>query len=438
MRHLPKLLLAVLLAGAAAQAADLYVAKDRGDNSNPGTKEAPFKNIESALKAAKAGDRILVARGNYTGLRDKGYLEAAVPVELIGGYTSDFSGRDPVRNPTTVIPDNESAGTGRKPLLTIASVPAGSRFVLDGFILDRGAQNAYSAKDGLVKGLGGRLLMPTEKPADGNSTVAEPLVAGSKSGGVIEGDVVIQNCVFLNGHFGIQLGVRKGTIRILNNVFAGNTMAAVEIFGKGGKKGPKGPIEKDGHVEVANNTILFTWSRTKELGDMGYGVRVMTMLSYDIRDNIIGHSVLTGIDHSRGNLNEWLKIDNNILFGDRVGAPMTYVEPGTSATAKLPRVKIGDMNADLGLASCKGNTADLGGAALPLNKTYAEAFQSVKYDEKTQLDRQSSANVARQVHGQNMQGTMTSSVTMFANRYPMEDALKLFGAKAGKGAQAVK
>jgi hypothetical protein len=37
--------------------------------------------------------------------------------------------------------------------------------------------------------------------------------------------------------------------------------------------------------------------------------------------------------------------------------------------------------------------------------------------------------------GMNMQGTIDSSASMFANRYPFEDALKLFGAVKGYGAQ---
>ena len=36
------------------------------------------------------------------------------------------------------------------------------------------------------------------------------------------------------------------------------------------------------------------------------------------------------------------------------------------------------------------------------------------------------------------QGTIVSKVDMFGNRYPLEDALKLFGAINGKGAQEIK
>ncbi len=254
------ILISILLGlGVTVYGADFFVAKERGDNQNPGTKAAPFKNIEAALKVAKSGDKIFVAQGNYFGLRDKGYLEIPQAVELFGGYSADFSKRDVEKYPTGIIPDRESGASGRKPLVSVVNVPAGATFVLDGFILDRGAQNAYSPKDGVIEGLGGRLLRATEKPTDGPSTVEEPLLCfTNKVNARIEGELIIRNCVFLNGHFAIQGGFKNGSVKILNNIFAANKMAAIEVFGTGGKKGPKGPIEKSGQVEIAHNTILFT------------------------------------------------------------------------------------------------------------------------------------------------------------------------------------
>ncbi len=422
---------------APASATELFVARDRGDNQNPGTKAAPFKNIETALKAARPGDRICVAQGNYFGLRGKGYLEATEPVELVGGYAADFSVRDVLKFPTTIIPDRSSGESGRKPLLSILNVPAGATFILDGFILDRGGQNAYSPKDGVIEGLGGRILRDTEKPAAGPSTVHEPLLCFThKVNARIEGDIVIRNCVFLNGHFGIQGGFKKGSVRILNNVFVANKMAAIEVFGIGGKKGPKGPLAKDGHVEIAHNTILFTWSRLKDFTDMGYGIRVMTMVSYDVHDNLIGCNVLTGIDHTRNNPNDWVKIDNNILFLNKQ-APLLYVEPGTSAAGKMERVEIKDLNADLGLASCRGNS-DKVDFKLPLNKTYLENFLNARYSETTDFNPDSPANVLREVMGLPKQGKLTTQVSMFANRYPLKEALSLFGAARQTGAQKPK
>ena len=57
--------------------------------------------------------------------------------------------------------------------------------------------------------------------------------------------------------------------------------------------------------------------------------------------------------------------------------------------------------------------------------------------ESTKLD-EGKCNGLRSMLGLPLQGTITTKCDMFCNRYPLEDALKLFGAMDGKGAQAVK
>jgi hypothetical protein len=142
---------------------------------------------------------------------------------------------------------------------------------------------------------------------------------------------------------------------------------------------------------------------------------------------------LAAIDHTRGNPNEWVRIDRNVLFLNKQ-APLLYVEPGRSAAGMMERVQIGDLNADLGLASCRGNGEKLDGR-LPLNRTYLEGFLGARYSESADFDPGSPANMLREVMGLPKQGKLVSQVTMFANRYPLADALKLFGAQARVGAQ---
>jgi len=86
------------------------------------------------------------------------------------------------------------------------------------------------------------------------------------------------------------------------------------------------------------------------------------------------------------------------------------------------------------LASCKGNTDKLN-AKLPLNKSYLENFLNARYSESTDFNPDSPANVLREVMGLPKQGKLMSQVSMFANRYPLQDALSLFGASGKMGAQ---
>ena len=412
-------------------ATDFYVSKTRGDNGQAATKEAPLKNIDAALAKAKVGDVIHVAAGIYFGLRDRGYIEVPMPVTLLGGYSDDFTARDPLTYHTLLQPTNESAGNSRNAIMTLKSSEKGQKFVVDGFIFDGGMRNAYSSKEGKPAGVEtGRLYLPTEKVENDDKPTVE------KAGLFIEnlasaGDVLLQNNTFVNCPlFAVQGGHKQGTFTITNNVFIANRMAAIEIFGTGGKKGPKGPIEADGSVEISYNTILFSWSRTKSLDDMGYGVRIMTMLNYNIHHNIIGGSIFAAIDHTRFNRNEWIKIDNNVLFANKQ-APLLFSEPGN---VQMERVKITDFG-DLGLASTKDNKEQF--LKLPIDHPYLEGFLNATYTEQADVNPDSPANLWRAAMNINILATLTTDVSMFANRYPWQKALELFGAQAEVGAQAI-
>ncbi len=419
--------LTIILSGT-AYGAEYYVSMSTGDNANSGEKDKPMQNLETALNKAAAGDTIRVAQGNYFGLRGKGYLEAKVPVSIIGGYSSDFSKRDVTAFPTLIQPDNASAAKSRKSLLTLKKSAAGQKLTIDGIIFDAGVRNSYHKDEGKPAGVEtGMLLLPPQKAAGENATVTERCLMIENSASA--GDVHIENCVFVNcANFAIQGGHKQGNFVIHNNVFVANRMAAIEIFGTGGKKGPKGPTEKDGHVEVSNNTILFSWSRIKDMADMGYGVRIMTNVSYDIRNNIIGLNTITGIDHTRFNPLEWIKIDNNIFFGNKQG-DLLLSEAGN---VQMERVKVSDLST-IGFSSVKENKEVA--LKLPIDKAYTEGFLNARYSEEADFAPDSPANLMREALGLNKQGKLTTSVSMFANRYSWKEALKLFGAQTGAGAQ---
>ncbi|MDR2010435.1 MAG: hypothetical protein LBQ22_08130 [Bacteroidales bacterium] len=73
-----------------------------------------------------------------------------------------------------------------------------------------------------------------------------------------------------------------------------------------------------------------------------------------------------------------------------------------------------------------------------INEPFLSGFISMTYKESTDYDPNSSANQFRSAFGLNQVGSMTIKVSMYANHYPLNDALKLFGAVQGKGAQTVK
>lgn len=419
--------LAALLEPASGSA--VFVNKATGNNKNPGTRAEPLKNLDKAIAKAAAGDTILVAEGLYNGTFDIGYLESDKPLKLYGGFAADFSTRNPVAHPTLIQPDNASGAKSRKALLTFTKSIDGT--VVDGFVFDMGLRNSYHASEGRPEGVeSGRLLLPPEKSGSDNATVTEACL--SIPSAAQGGDVLIQNNVFVNGaKFAIQAGLRSGTIRILNNVFVANRMAAVEVYGTCPSTGGPKANTRCGEAEIAHNTILFSWSRTKDFQDMGYGLRVMTKLGYDFHHNLIGGNVMAGVDHSRFNPDEWLKLDHNTFFVNKK-ADLEY-SPASNTTLDLRA----DQFEDLEIASVEGNTSEIP-KGLPVDPAYLEGFLAARYSEQTDLDRSSPANQWRSILGLNLQGTMTSSVSMYGNRYPWRKALELFGAVEGRGAQIVR
>ena len=406
-----------------------YVSIQTGSNKNKeATKEQPMKNIDKAIKKAAAGDVIAIAEGVYSGTRGCGYIICDKPVKLYGGYSTDFSARSNVDHPTVFQPLNQKSQ--RKAFLKCEKSVDG--LVIDGIVFDMGERNSYSKTKGQPEGLEtGMLLLPPKKEKGDKATTTEQCVyvrTNSKGG-----DITIQNCVFVNGaKFGIQAGHKKGAFRVINNVFVSNRMAAIEIFGTGGKKAPNPKDwQKDGHVEIAYNTILFSWSREKDFLDMGYGVRIMTKLSYDIHHNLIGGNIMAGVDHSRFNNDYWLKLDHNIFFVNK-GGDLEY-----SAESNTKELIDADEFEDLEFASVEGNINKIP-ATLPVDKAYLEGYLNARYSEQTDLDRDSPANQWRSMLGMNLQGTMTSKVSMFANKYPWRNALEFFGAVDGYGAQKMK
>ena len=106
------LIFTALVAMLSLPAKDIFVSFSKGKNKNPGTKTAPYKNLWKALAVAKNNDIIHIAEGIYPGKMKCGWFKIEKPVSLIGGYSADFSQRDPVKFKTMFQPRNEHNDNG--------------------------------------------------------------------------------------------------------------------------------------------------------------------------------------------------------------------------------------------------------------------------------------------------------------------------------------
>ena len=433
------LVLAAMAVTANLSAKDIYVSLANGKNKNAGTKEAPYKNLWKALSVAQTGDVIHVAEGNYPGRMKCGWFKMENPVSIYGGYSADFAQRDPLKYKTMFQPLNENNDkkSGALGLLHIEfeknpmKAPKGFDIVIDGLIFDDGFASSYHAVKGKPEGFdtGMWLEGPAKNKADKfPSANRYSIYSATASRG--EGNITIRNCTFVNGsNYAVNLNWFKGKVAITNNVFCNNRMISINVTCSNGKE------KLD--WECAYNTVLFTWSRLNDLADMGFAIRNNTNCNANIHHNIIGLNVMTGFDNTKGNPKQkTTQLDNNIFFLNRESDVQMTVSP---SIAKVRVDSFEDLEGVDGIESIEDNV-DLKDPAIfkgRINTKYLNAFLSMKYSESTKLDTDK-CNALRSVLGLPLQGTITTTCDMYANRYPQEDALKLFGAVTEYGAQMPK
>ena len=425
----------------------IYVSANKGSNRNDGSQSAPLKDLQKAIDDAPEGAVICLAEGNYLGYLDQGWVKVNKYVSIVGGYSSDFSQRDPIKFRTTMRPGvGQIKTSGNQGVMDIRVV--GKRtgvMLIDGIIFDRGQINLYAgpvyddpraaAPQGSETG---RIILVEESPP--SVPMMQP--AGMKSAfqlisGEMEGNLTIRNCVFLNGyHFAIQMAVKGGHFDIYNNVFVANRMAACEV--RGGLVQPN-----TSKISFHENTVLFTWCRNKLMEDMGYGFRYMTGIDADVYNNIIGCTNFGGLDRAYVDADKAKEAKrvtsawNNLFFGNRNG-DMVLPSGGGGWTFVLAK-NFEDVNQLTKYENNREmNEAEVKAISKKIDAPYLKGFIGITGTQTSSFNPNSSLNQFRNALGMNMQGTETVRVSMYANRYPFEKAFDLFGAVNGYGAQEIR
>lgn len=420
MKKLFLLAALILTVVSASLAKDWYVSASTGNNRNDGAKGSPLKDLQKAVDMASAGDKIYIAAGNYTGKLDIGYIGLDKPVEMYGGYSTDFGSRNVLKNRTTIYTEPKHNGTaGSKALIQLEDKITPGSTVIDGFMFDRGGANNYKdVSTSEVKGLLTGIMLPDQKQTN------KPAI-----GGVTKGNLTIRNCVFNNmTNYALLFAVdNASTVKIENNVFTAVRYAAIQIWGRSaGKCAP---------VEVANNTILLVWTRTKAFEDMGYGVRAQSGVNLNIHDNILGLTYNGAIDLGFSTGWRWgekVSADKNAFFMNKAGDLNLPSKGGMFLQINADAFDDVDL-----LSSASGNyeLKDVQGLKSALDQAYLNGFINATYSETVNHDPNSSVNQFRSAMGMNQVGTIQSKVSMFMNRYPIESSIKCFGAVRGVGAQ---
>ena len=151
-----------LLAACNAFAKDFYVSAERG-KGKVASKEIPAKDLGNIINKLNPGDTVHIAAGAYLGKGKNGCDVITVPVSIIGGYSDDFSKRDPWGEFKTILTGynkTRNYKVGARLKIDLAKYqyhPSGGKdipkIVVDGLIIDQGPQNRYkdAAKTLLVR-----------------------------------------------------------------------------------------------------------------------------------------------------------------------------------------------------------------------------------------------------------------------------------------------
>lgn len=431
--HKTFLTVSVILCFSALFGADIFVCRSKGKNKNPGTRTAPLRNIWKAIEIARPGDVIHASGGVYHGKLSCGWIHLNKPVSIIGGYSNDFTARDPMRFHTLLRPTNKQNAT--KPVFGTLTIDtrkygASSNVMIDGIIIDHTDANNYHAVEGKPAGFAdGMLTVPPAKGKKPNPSIDRYALRADS-----DGSLVIKNCLFLNSsNYAVNIMHFSGNVKIVNNVFLNSRMMAAEVRCTNAK-----PFAVN--FEFGNNTVLFTWTRTKSFEDMGYGVRTNENIIANIHHNILGLNCMAGYDNTKGNSKKKkVTLENNVFFLNKKADVAITISPNIKFM-KVEDDGFDDLADVDGMESVENNIGFKDPTLFKgrIDEKFLIAFLNAAYSEKVDYDENSPVNQFRAAWGLNKQGKISSKVSMYANPYPFESAIKFFGAVVDFGAQEIK
>ena len=253
-----------LLTACNAFTADFYVSAERG-KGKVASIEKPAKDLGNIINKLSPGDTVHIAAGIYLGKGKSGCDVITVPVSIIGGYSDDFSRRDPWGEFKTILTGynkTKNYKVGARLKIDLAKYQyhkSGGKdtpqIVVDGLIIDQGPQNRY-------KDAAKALLVRNANPKTGENPTPDRgaliITAGRTKNPSGKWDIVVKNCVIMNsaptqGAMTVS-GYQNSTITIENNLIINNT--GTGIFAGSMWQGSDEAAAPN--FTITNNTVLFT------------------------------------------------------------------------------------------------------------------------------------------------------------------------------------
>lgn len=296
-------------------------------DSSTGTLAEPFLSIKAAIDYANSlsltSAEVRVAAGNYdVNSLQVTHVIMAEGISLYGGYSSDWSSRDPASTPAIIRDSGNISG-----IRSTSAVDAGSSIttatVIDGFTIIGGNESLTNAitvdggsptiSNNIINGGSGTASTTGLRVINGGSPIVSNNTINGGDGGAFSTGIFTGNSSAIITNNTIDAGNGTGdTIGIFIRNF-GPTIANNIINGGNGGTQSAGIKTEGASTVIINNAI-----DGGGLGsDRSYGIYVTGASAPTIRNNTIdggsgGGSV--GIQNSKTDINPATVIDNNIVF----------------------------------------------------------------------------------------------------------------------------
>lgn len=410
---------------ALAQGKDWYVSAARGKGKS-GTKEKPAKDLSGLVKKIGAGDTVHIAEGIYLGSKKGGWDEILVPVKIIGGYSDDFTKRDPWGAHRTIFSgDNKNKNFKSRARLRIKCQKFREKgdweILVDGIIFDSGDRNSYTGEGDL------KIKRMYSAKTGANATPNMP-------GLWIEmppkfAKITIQNCIALNcapstmtGAFHVK-AMAGNKVYIRNNLAVNNTGCGIACL-TGWKSNKDRP-----EFFVENNTVLFTWKYDGMSTWSGRGLYVEPGVPAVAKNNVFAFSDFAGVANLNGKDFVNLTLIENLFCGNLTADYFEFDAVIALEDIEDDAEKLGDDTAD--------NVVEM--VNVPVSEGWSKLYATrIVFDrnaaEESIQPKDTWENKVKQMLGLPQDGgTLNIKSDIWLHRLPLEDALNIANKGRVKG-----
>ncbi len=389
---------------------DIYV---RAGASGVGTKEAPYGYLWKALQKAERGDVIHVAEGIYYGKGGSGHFVIKVPdLKLVGGYSSDFSERNPFKHLTILERAKDYRGkfTGLGEGIIEGDYRQDhSGLVVDGFVLNGETRNAYGPDKSKIiprRSWRGALFKAYSK------------------------NIKIRNCILINPYGnGIYVKWQGKDNEISNNFIVNTFYAAISTRS----------AQPDSRILIKNNTIVFGWFQPGKGGS--YGIFIGKQGEAIIQDNVLAFFLTEGgeagyaVSNTFGN--DLTELKGNIFYQTQ-GGYYVYTDEDGQTLVVWKKQDLKDLNSDPEsyMLSDAGGNFDQNPGLKP-DKWYFKKFSNFVASKPGKL-RMDEINQLRRMLGLSLQAAKASARSNWGMPYPIDKVIPNLVSPTGKGVQVNK